>query len=339
MKIYTKQGDKGTTKLYSGQTVSKGNLRVETYGTVDELTSHLGLAKSICQIREICNDITAIQEDLLLIATELATDFENDDPGFRKKSIKKLPKEYVKEMEKKIDHYQARSFQLKNFILPGLFQSSAQLDVCRTVCRRLERRLVQLDEQSPVRPEILAYINRLSDLLFAMARFYETECIIKNIVKELKIKVEDQPRGMEPFTEYRAVTLANAKRLLERGEKKAREIGVPMVMVVMDPGGNLIALHRMDGALLASIDIAQNKAFTAISLKMPTSDLGEISQPGKSLYGIQQTNQGRIVIFGGGFPLFHNQKLVGGIGVSGGSVAEDELVASAMIEEFQKEMV
>lgn len=339
MKIYTKQGDKGTTQLYSGQTVSKGNLRVETYGTVDELTSHLGLAKSICTVAEICRDLEGIQKDLILIAAELATHSENNWADNRRKKAKQVTEECIKEIERRIDYYQAKTIRLKNFILPGLFQCSAQLDVSRTVCRRLERRLVQLAEQFPVRPEILAYINRLSDLLFVMARFFETECIVKNIVKELKTAMDVQIREKEPFTQYQVVTLANAKRLLDRGEEKAREIGVPMVMVVMDPGGNLIALHRMEGALLASIDIAQNKAFTALSLKMPTSKLGEISQPGKSLYGIQETNGGRIVIFGGGFPLFYNQKLVGGIGVSGGTVAEDELVASAMLEEFERSIV
>lgn len=115
--------------------------------------------------------------------------------------------------------------------------------------------------------------------------------------------------------------------LIEAARKKAEQIGVPMVIAVVDVGGNLMAQQRMDGALLVSIDIALNKAYTAVALKMPTHELAPLAQSGQPLFGIHNADGGRIVIFGGGYPLKVQGKLVGGIGVSGGSVEDDMVCA------------
>jgi uncharacterized protein GlcG (DUF336 family) len=131
------------------------------------------------------------------------------------------------------------------------------------------------------------------------------------------------------------VTLDVAKRLVAAAEEKAAEIDVPMCIAVMNEGGNLVAFHRMDDALLASISIAQDKAYTAVSLKMDTETVWEVSQPGESLYGIGNTDDGRIVTFGGGIPLEAGGSVVGGVGVSGGSAEEDVTVASAAVDAFE----
>ena len=123
-----------------------------------------------------------------------------------------------------------------------------------------------------------------------------------------------------------------ALELIEEAKKKAAEIGVPMVIAVVDAGGNLVALQRMDQALLVSIDIAINKAYTAVAVKIPTHELAKLSQPEKPLFGIHNADDGRIVIFGGGFPLKLNSENIGGIGVSGGSVEEDIRCAEAALE-------
>ena len=126
------------------------------------------------------------------------------------------------------------------------------------------------------------------------------------------------------------VNLRLAKRMLQAAEKESNSIGVPMVIAVVDEGGNLVAQQRMDDALLASIDISLNKAYTAVAIKIPTHKLSNLSQPGESLFGIDSTNNGRIVIFGGGYPIKDkNNKVIGGIGVSGGSVEQDMLCAEA----------
>jgi uncharacterized protein GlcG (DUF336 family) len=131
------------------------------------------------------------------------------------------------------------------------------------------------------------------------------------------------------------VELDTATGLIEAAQEKATEIGVPMCMAVVDDGANLVAFRRMDGALIGSIDIARNKAYTAVALQSPTGAIGEAAQPGAELYGIETTNDGRIVSFGGGFPLERDGEIVGGIGVSGGAVEEDETVASAGVDAFE----
>lgn len=133
------------------------------------------------------------------------------------------------------------------------------------------------------------------------------------------------------------VTLDIAKEVIATAEEKANEIDVPMCIAVMDEGANLVGFHRMDGALLASIDIAQNKAYSSVSLKMDTETIHDVSQPGESLYGLGNTNGGRIVTFGGGFPLEDDGNVVGGIGVSGGSAEEDMEVARAGVETFESQ--
>jgi uncharacterized protein GlcG (DUF336 family) len=128
-----------------------------------------------------------------------------------------------------------------------------------------------------------------------------------------------------------SLNLNDARVLIEAAKEKASEIGVPMVIAVVDRGRNLVALERMDGALLVSIDIAANKAYTAVSLKMATHQLAELAQPQRPLFGIHNADGGRIVIFGGGLPLWNGNDLIGGIGVSGGSVEQDITCATAAL--------
>lgn len=132
-----------------------------------------------------------------------------------------------------------------------------------------------------------------------------------------------------------SVNLDLALELITAAKKKANEIGVPMVIAIVDAGGNLVALQRMDQALLVSIDVAINKAYTAVALKLPTHELARVAQPGQPLFGIHNADGGRIVIFGGGLPLKRNNEIIGGIGVSGGSVEEDILCAMAGIERLK----
>jgi uncharacterized protein GlcG (DUF336 family) len=125
------------------------------------------------------------------------------------------------------------------------------------------------------------------------------------------------------------VTLEDARRIIAAAEKKAADIRQPMNIAVADGGGSLVAHVRMDGAWLGSIDIAINKAFTARAFDLSTRDLATQSQPGAQFYGIHASNGGRIMIFAGGIPLRRGGKVVGAIGVSGGSGEQDQAVAQA----------
>ncbi len=125
------------------------------------------------------------------------------------------------------------------------------------------------------------------------------------------------------------MTLEDARRVIAAAEKKAKEIGQPMNIAVADEGGNLVSHVRMDGAWIGSIDISINKAFTARAFDIATKDLATHSQSGGQFFGIHVSNHGRIMIFAGGIPLKKNGKVVGAVGVSGGSGDQDHSVAEA----------
>lgn len=131
------------------------------------------------------------------------------------------------------------------------------------------------------------------------------------------------------------ITLAEARRVIAAAEEKAREIGQPINIAVVDGGGNLVAHVRMDKAWIGSIDISIKKAWTARAFDVSTSDLAELSQSGDQFFGIHASNNGRVMIFAGGIPLKHGDQVVGGIGVSGGMGKQDQAVAEAGAEAFK----
>jgi len=130
------------------------------------------------------------------------------------------------------------------------------------------------------------------------------------------------------------VTLEEARRVIEAAERKASEIGQAMNIAVVDEGGNLVSHVRMDGAWLGRIDISINKAFTSRAFDISTKDLAQHSQPGGQFFGIHMSNHGRVMVFAGGIPLTRGGKVVGGVGVRGGSGEQDHAVAEAGAKAF-----
>ena len=168
-KIYTRHGDDGSTGLFGGPRVRKDDLRVRAYGEVDELNSALGVAR--CSLGdERVNDLAALvdslQSELFTLGAELAT----PDPENAPKGVPKIRPDAITRQEKEIDRLTAELPAMRFFILPAGSPGAAALHLCRTTCRRAERTMVELAHQSHVSPEALAWINRLSDLLFTMAR-------------------------------------------------------------------------------------------------------------------------------------------------------------------------
>jgi len=133
-----------------------------------------------------------------------------------------------------------------------------------------------------------------------------------------------------------SLTLDDAKRMLQAGEAAAASIGIAYNIAVVDAGGNLVAFARQDGALIGSIDLAVGKAVTARIFDKPTSLLAELAQPGAPLFGIQETNSGRVVIFGGGIPVISDGVIVGAVGASAGTVEQDIAVAEAALTAISK---
>ena len=156
-KVYTRRGDQGQTSLVGGQRVSKASVRLESYGTVDELSSHLGLLASMLPEGEVKEMIQRIQNNLFNVCTNLATDQEQT-PLY--------PSAYLPEG----DTIMKMLPEKQGFILPGGTKEAAQAHVCRTVCRRAERRIVELSITTKISSEVLQYINRLSDYLFVLAK-------------------------------------------------------------------------------------------------------------------------------------------------------------------------
>jgi uncharacterized protein GlcG (DUF336 family) len=130
------------------------------------------------------------------------------------------------------------------------------------------------------------------------------------------------------------VSLEAARKVIHAGQEKAKEIGQPMNIAVVDAGANLVAFERMEGAWLGSIDIAINKAFTSRAFDIETGTLGENSQNGNQFFGIHASNHGRVMIFAGGVPLKQGKQVVGAVGVSGGSGKQDQAVAEAAAKAF-----
>jgi len=166
MAIYTRTGDKGKTSLFSGQRVSKSDLRVEAYGTIDELNSAIGVVlSSKYQVLSIKKELVKIQNDLLDIGSALA------NPNLTLNSQLSTLNSRVKEFERFIDQMTAKMPALSNFILPGGGKAGSILHLARAISRRAERKIVALNNKEKIDNNIIIYLNRLSDLLFTMARF------------------------------------------------------------------------------------------------------------------------------------------------------------------------
>jgi len=166
MKLYTRQGDDGSTGLFGGQRVGKDALRVEAYGTIDELNSVLGLADCACDQDELKAIIAGLQPRLFDLGADLCT--PRDSPHADK--VARIEQRHVEELERLIDSVCEPLQPMKQFVLPGGCELAARLHVARCVCRRAERILVSLDREDSIGDHVRAYVNRLSDLLFAMAR-------------------------------------------------------------------------------------------------------------------------------------------------------------------------
>lgn len=179
MKIYTKTGDDGTTGLFNGKRVSKSSLRVEAYGTVDELNTVVGLAISFDCPEPVKSELTHIMNILFTVGADLATPI---DQYIKSQAIKRTDDVEITRLEDCIDKYDLELEPLKNFILPGGHQSASFLHNARTVCRRAERLVVELTETENINANVVIYLNRLSDYFFAAARYVNHLTNFKDVI-------------------------------------------------------------------------------------------------------------------------------------------------------------
>ena len=414
--VYTRTGDKGDTGLFGGSRVPKQSLRVEAYGTVDEANAALGAAKAMLPAGQWRRRVHDVQQRLFVLAAELAS-----DPEGAAILANKINTGDITDLEHLIDDCLAVTGPQREFVVPGRDDRSGAFHQARTVVRRAERRVLTLAETEPVRPELIKYLNRLSDAVYSLARLAETwrdeeiERIVRDAVakvlgtpskqvepdrKERAARVETTPsKPVEPDrdegavrvettrqpknrpnpghhgfdtasspseqagstnftraklaqpdheplgeqsapapsrgrTPVRRFDLAAAKRIAERAEARSAELGVPVVIAAADAGGNLMLLHRIEGALLASIEIAINKAWSAVAFQAPTATLGPLATGDGPLPGLADTNSGRVVLFGGGVPVYVDGELAGAIGISGGTAEQDVDIATCALQDW-----
>lgn len=337
MNIYTKNGDKGTTDLVRTKNVSKSDDRIGLVGTIDELTSHIGVVKTMLTDGETIRMLEKIQETLITVMAGVA------DPYNREYHIND---DKTQLLEEEIDRMEGLFDRPKKFILPGGTRLSAETDVARTVARRAERALASVGVKFGADTGAKKYMNRLADYLYVLARYEDA----KNSGKAEESDKTDQKNREESekhMEENRntsvseaviqevmkrmgiqgKITLESAKRLIEKIEKEAARQGKKAVIAVCGPDGNPIAVHVMDGAFLVSFDVAMKKAYTSVAVKMSTKELSVLAQPGQTFYGVDKMDGGKIVIFGGGVPLKVGDTIIGGLGVSGGTGEEDHALA------------
>jgi len=316
--IYTKTGDEGETGLLGGERISKDSIRINAYGTIDEASSMIGLAYSLCKNENTKKILKKIQTKLITVGAELASTSNS-----KKHLVDTITEKDVKELEEIIEEIIERIGKQTEFVIPGSDPVSSSLHVARSIIRRAERSIIKLSKTEDIDPQLKKYINRLSDCIFSIARNEEE----RSFMDKVKSKVEEKLNQMEM-----CLDLELAKKMAEAANEKALEMNVPIVFSVVDKGGSLILLHRMKDSLLASLDISMGKAFTACALKLATHEVKKLSEPGKELYGIESTNKGKLVLFGGGYPVKIKDKIVGGIGVSGGTVEEDMIIAEEVLK-------
>ncbi len=347
MGIYTKTGDKGTTALVGGSRVEKIAPQVETYGTVDELNAAISLAQKALQVTRHQELLDRIQFQLFYLGAELAA----PNAHIRDEMQKRITDTDISALERAIDNAMAQVPPVHSFVLPGRCEAASRLHLARAIARRAERRVIALSHELNLRPELIRYLNRLSDALYALARREDIEAQLQTLVATISARYQaamsqanqattSVQTDTTPATCAQQSTASNALpsatqqtlKLLNLAVAKAQQIGIPIVFALVDRHGNTIIHYRMPGALLVSTHLALQKAYSAAALKMPTHELHQAVQPGQDLYQLEASCSGKIVSFGGGYPIFNQQQLIGAIGISGGSVEQDMQIAQAALQ-------
>jgi len=333
MNIYTKNGDRGTTDLIRSHNVAKSDDRISLVGTIDELTSHIGLCKSMISDRDTVRFLEKIQSTLITVMDGVADPYNNEY---------RLKEDKTELLEEEIDRLESLFERPEMSVLPGKTRLSAEIDVARTVARRAERALSLVSIRFGADSGAKKYMNRLADYLYILARYTgaceggdtgrtEAAAPIQAGIKKpaegeksAEALVQEVLRRMGVQTR---ITLDTAKKLIGEIEKEAERQGKKAVIAVCSPDGNPVAVHVMDGAFLVSFDVAIKKAYTSVAVKMSTMELSRLAQPGGTFYGLDKMEGGKIVIFGGGVPLMSGDTVIGGLGVSGGTGEEDHALA------------
>ena len=194
------------------------------------------------------------------------------------------------------------------------------------IIKKIQRRFLLLSKSRGIRLELINYISKSRDFFHIVYKFIQEKVMVKYVIELVSEKLSSIDMDSN-------LSLEKARKIIRAGERKAKEMNIAAVFAVVNPEGNLIIEERMDNAILVSIDVAYKKAYTAAALKLNTEDLTALVQPGAMFYGLQ--SDPKYIVFGGGMLLKVNGKIVGAVGVSGGSAQEDMEIAKACVKAFE----
>ena len=192
------------------------------------------------------------------------------------------------------------------------------------IIKKIQRRFTLLSKSKEIKLELINYIDKSRDFFHVVYKFIQEKIMIKYVIELISEKLSSTENNL---------SLEKARKIIRAGEKKAKEMNLSAVFAVVNSEGNLIIEERMDNAILVSVEVAYKKAYTAAALKLNTQDLTALVQPGAMFYGLQ--SDPKYIVFGGGMVLKVDGKIVGAIGVSGGSAQEDIEIAKACVEAFE----
>jgi len=328
--IYTKTGDKGTTSLFDGRRVKKYELRVETYGTFDELNAHISLCAKYVTSKANKEFLEKIQETMFCLCAELATEHIDKQVNFTR-----ITKDDVKLLEEAMDKCLKELPEVHQFILLGKSTVASHLHIARTVARRAERLLIKLSEEVSVRKEIQQYVNRLSDFLYTMAREEDFRRCVAQLTKETITRYTNQANEQNN-NYFSSFSLDYFNQLAKTVEATAKKENTSVTMSVVNKAGHHLFHYQMKDALLVSIDMAKKKAYTAIATLLPTHQLAELVQPAAPWYQLETLTNGEIVTFGGGVPIYNDTgDVIGGLGISGATVEQDIAIAEEALSKVK----
>ena len=194
------------------------------------------------------------------------------------------------------------------------------------IIKKIQRRILLLSKSRRIKLELINYINKSRDFLHIVYKFIQEKVMVKYVMELVSEKLSSIDMDNN-------LSLEKARKIIRAGERKAKEMNIAAVFAVVNPEGNLIIEERMDNAILVSIEVAYKKAYTAAALKLNTEDLTALVQPGAMFYGLQ--SDPKYIVFGGGMLLKVDGKIVGAVGVSGGSAQEDMEIAKACVNAFE----
>ena len=194
------------------------------------------------------------------------------------------------------------------------------------IIKKIQRRFLLLSKSRGIRLELINYISKSRDFFHIVYKFIQEKVMVKYVIELVSEKLSSIDMNSN-------LSLEKARKIIRAGERKAKEMNIAAVFAVVNPEGNLIIEERMDNAILVSIEVAYKKAYTAAALKLNTEDLTALVQPGAMFYGLQ--SDPKYIVFGGGMLLKVDGKIVGAVGVSGGSAQEDMEIAKACVKAFE----